>query len=330
LQHGGGRLDSFEPPSPIDDSAPPDPFEPEIFVAVIPRARMLYDSGVVVSPDHRLLGDVSWEGESLVPAPQYHPIMSKLFLPRVKHLPGRVAVISSVKPDNYYHWMFDILPRFGIVQRGGLVPDCYVVNATTQFQKDSLKALNIPPERILSPTANTHIEADELIIPSLIGPVLAMSPQLQACQYLRSTFLETVKTRKPYRAIYITRADAGSRRVLNEADIRKVLMDNGFEVISLSNVPFLEQIQLFADARIIVGPHGAGFTNAVFCQPGSVLIEFMPERRKVDCFERMARLIGMRYCSIVSKESAISNAGVSNHDHTVDKAELSRLIRQFS
>ena len=86
-------------------------------MAVIPRGRSLYDCGVIVSPDHRLLADVSWEGYGVIPEPQNHPAMYKLCLPPIQHIRGRVAVITSIEPNNYYHWMFDILPRFELVQR---------------------------------------------------------------------------------------------------------------------------------------------------------------------------------------------------------------------
>jgi capsular polysaccharide biosynthesis protein len=226
--------------------------------------------------------------------------------------------------------MFDILPRFELVQRSGLIPDYYLINTTAQFQKDSLQVLNIPSHQILSPTHSTHIEADELIVPSLPGPVFNVTPQPRACRYLRSTFLQSARARTPHRALYITRADASDRRVINEAEIREEVIANGFEIVSLSNVPFLQQVEIFSDAKIIVGPHGAGFTNAVFCQPGSALIEFLPQWRKIDCFERLARFVGMEYRSIEGVRRGDSSAQVSESDYTVDRAALRGLLRQFT
>jgi hypothetical protein len=330
MRRGVGDYISLQPPSLVNNTKPSDPFQPERFVAVVPGGRVLYESGVVITPDHRLLADVSWHGHDLISQPKYHPAMHKLSLPPVKYVAGRLAVISSVMPYNYYHWMVDILPRLRTLQSSGLVPDYYFINATTQFQKDSLKALNITTDRILCPTGDTHIEADELIIPSLPGPAFEMTPQLEACEYLRSTFLQKDRTRKPHRAIYITRNDAKIRRVINEAEIREEVIDNGFEIVSLSDVPVLEQIEMFAEARIVVGPHGAGFTNAIFCQPGSVLIEFLAEGWQIVSIQRLARLCGMTYHSIVCKESGISNGQPASHDHTVDRVELRKLLRQYS
>jgi len=323
---GGSSCLNLAPASATGATASPDFFQPERFVAVIPRARVLYESGVVVSPDHRMLADVSWEGRGAISEARRHPVMRRLSLPPIEHVTGRVAVMSSVSADNYYHWIFDVLPRFGALEESGLVPDRYIVNTTTQFQRDSLNVLNIVSDRIINPSSTTHIEADELIIPSLPGPPYHMSPQLSACAYLRSTFLRSERAHKPHRAIYITRADAGTRRVVNEAEVREEMIDNGFEVVSLTNVPFLKQVELFAEARIVVGPHGAGFTNAVFCAPGTVLIEFMPERWGVDCFERLARLVGITYRSIKGTEASVPD---DSHDHSVDCAELRRVLRQF-
>ena len=77
-----------------------------------------------------------------------------------------------------------------------------------------------------------------------------------------------------------------------------------------------------------MGPHGAGFTNAVFCQPGSVLIEFVPAGYRVDCFERLARLVGLEYHAIVGTKGSVSNGGGYSSDYTVDKAALTNLLRE--
>ena len=115
----------------------------------------------------------------------------------------------------------------------------------------------------------------------------------------------------------------------NEAEIRDEVIANGFEILSLSKVPLLQQVEMFSEAEIIVGPHGAGFTNAVFCQPGSVLIEFLPQWHQIDCFERLARFVGIEYRSIEGVQRANSSAQISKSDYTVDRAALRTLLRQL-
>lgn len=58
---------------------------------------------------------------------------------------------------------------------------------------------------------------------------------------------------------------------------------------------FADQVQLFGEAEIIVGPHGAGFANAVFAQPGATLIELFSPHYINGCFWALANACGHRY-----------------------------------
>ncbi len=40
---------------------------------------------------------------------------------------------------------------------------------------------------------------------------------------------------------------------------------------------FEEQMELFYSAAVVVGQHGAGFSNAIAMRPGSTLLEVLPE-----------------------------------------------------
>ncbi len=329
FKHGDGLYMEFERELASSTQSSVQQSSSDIFVAVIPNGRTIYNSGAVITPDHKLLADVSWEDLALDEFRlMSHPLMNRRKFPRNQHISGSVAIITSYMPDNYYHWLFDILPRFDILSKSKLVPDRYLVNAGLPFQRESLSFLNIPARKILTPTMGTNFEFDELIIPSLPGPALDRSPRPQefSCRFLRSAFLDGVATGPPCRALYITRADAGARRVINEPEVQEVLRQYGFEVVSLTGIPFLRQVALFSEARIIVGAHGAGFANAVFCQPGSRLVEFMPETRPVDCFERLARIIGMKYDSIIGRPD---DAAGQSGDHMIDIPVLRDLLSQL-
>ena len=99
----------------------------------------------------------------------------------------------------------------------------------------------------------------------------------------------------PTRRLYISREDATSRRIINEKDLVKELVLHGFEVVTLSGMSFAHQVRLFNEAEIIVGPHGAGFTNAVFAQPGATLIELLSPNWMHGCFWALASACGHRY-----------------------------------
>ena len=41
----------------------------------------------------------------------------------------------------------------------------------------------------------------------------------------------------------------------------------------MSNLSFLEQVSLFRNASKIVGLHGGGFANIIFCNPKTLVLE---------------------------------------------------------
>ena len=308
-----------------------DEADPKLFVAEIPRGRSLYSCGAIVAPDHKLLADVSWQTFALdpnKPSPLYHFAMRKLYLPKVHYIRGSAAVLASVQSNNYYHWMFDILPRLDILRRSGLTPDYYIVNTDASFQRESLNLLNIPSTKIVNPTAHRHIQADNLIVPSLPGPIFGTTMQAQPCEFLRSSFLAPGDKKAPYRLLYISRSDSKTRRLINEPEVLGMIMPLGFDVLTLAGMSFAKQVELFSQARIVIGPHGAGFSNVVFCQPGAVLIEILPKGRSVDCFEKVAGFVGLDYRAIASEVHPAPGKPCDTDDHYVDIAELGRMVHR--
>lgn len=82
----------------------------------------------------------------------------------------------------------------------------------------------------------------------------------------------------PTRRLYLTR-DSGSspRFVENEAEVRRLFAQAGFESVDPGRLGFRDQIELFASAKTIAGSHGSAFANMIFAAPGARIIDLMPE-----------------------------------------------------
>lgn len=70
--------------------------------------------------------------------------------------------------------------------------------------------------------------------------------------------------------IVILRRD--SHRSL-QADILAFLLKQGFCPVILEELEIQEEINLFAGAEIVIGNHGSGLSNIVYCSPGTRVIE---------------------------------------------------------
>jgi len=106
--------------------------------------------------------------------------------------------------------------------------------------------------------------------------------------------------------IYISRADADQRHVRNEAAVESLLNEFGFESHVLSDLAVSEQVHLFSRAEIVVGPHGAGFTNLIFSEDPSV-IELFPESRIKPFFYALAAELGYEYEYIICGDDGDAN-----------------------
>ncbi|MGD1917686.1 MAG: glycosyltransferase 61 family protein [Pleurocapsa sp.] len=285
---------SLEQPAPIQGKLP--------FVVTIPQGRswiapqknswIICDALAIMTPDNYLLGDLSRHYPWFLPECPYqerkeHSIFELDNIPPVEKIEGKVAVLSSLAGHVYYHWMFDLLPRIELIRRSKIKLseiDCFIVNSLSKpYQKETLELLNIPKNKILESDRHSHIQATELIVPSFPGYMDWIPPGTM--QFLRQTFLpqvNLVKT-KANQKIYISRAKARNRQLINEPEVNQLLTSQGFKTIFLEEMSVLEQVAVFANAEVIVAPHGSGLTNLVFCSPNTKVVElFSPNYQRTD------------------------------------------------
>ncbi len=69
----------------------------------------------------------------------------------------------------------------------------------------------------------------------------------------------------------------GPTRMISSFDaVQALLSQEGFETVSLEGMSPSDQILLFQSAEFVVGAHGAGLANLLFCEHGTKVIELMP------------------------------------------------------
>lgn len=195
---------------------------------------------------------------------------------------------------NYYHWLFDFLPRLGLVlARPDLAGQPLIVGQPpASFETATLAHLGIGPERLRAIPQGTAASFTRLAVPDL-GTVDAV-PHAETIAWLKATFV--AKPGRTGRRLWLTRKEASTRRVVNEDEVLAALAPLGIEPFEAASLSVSEQAQAFAEAELVVGPHGAAFANLVFCRPGTRVIEIMPGRHKqLGYFPQIARACGLAH-----------------------------------
>ncbi|NEO53179.1 MAG: DUF563 domain-containing protein [Okeania sp. SIO3B5] len=281
---------------------------PATFVAIIPEGRFWIDetnfqTAIITSEnpenqESKILGDVSPKFPILSPdSPENHPSKHSIFslqiLPQIQNIEGTVAVLSGIFNNNYFHWMFDILPIIKLLHQSGINfndIDKFLINYQLPFQQETLKILDIPEAKIIDTQKHQHIQATKLIVPSFPASV-AWMPKW-ACDFLRKEFLPPSGNTETIDRIYISRKQANNRRIINEDEIIKFLTKFGFQSVTLESMSVTAQASLLANAKVVISPHGGGLTNLVFCHPGTKVIEIFSPNYIYSCYWLISNLVG--------------------------------------
>ena len=264
----------------------------------------------VITSDNQLIGDLSPESPALSPNhpdkhPSKHSLLSRKNLPEVTYVDGNVVVLLGILNNIYFHWLFDILPRIHLLKKSHLNwenIDYFLVYNHQPFQVETLALLGVEEHQILAPeiSEDLHLQAHNLIVPSFPGTVAWMPPW--ACQFLRDLFPEETNPRvKPRKRIYIRRDRSASRRLINEEEVIQFLKPLGFIPYRLELLSVQEQARLFAEAEIIVSPHGSGLSNLVFCQKNTQVIEIFSPFYVYPCYWLVSNLVDLQYYYVVGE-----------------------------
>ena len=103
----------------------------------------------------------------------------------------------------------------------------------------------------------------------------------------------------PSHLLFVSRGDTPLRRLKNEAELITELLDFDFEFFVPKSDDHKSQIEAFRSARIVVAVHGAGLTNLLFCQPGTLVIELFPANKIKSTYCWLAVQLGLRYRAVI-------------------------------
>jgi capsular polysaccharide biosynthesis protein len=115
-----------------------------------------------------------------------------------------------------------------------------------------------------------------------------------------------------------------------------MLDEFGFKTIELGSLSFAEQVSLFASAKVIIGPHGAGLANLVFCRKGTTVIELFADDYVFPLYYDLANKVELKYdyliCSSDAKATNVKQGMKLNMYVDLDrlKPKLESLLELYS
>lgn len=194
--------------------------------------------------------------------------------------------------NNIYHWLAAMLPLALVLHEQTDLP-LYLPRGGPRFTRDSLELLGLA-DRCRELEEGIY-RCESLTIATIPGHGIDR-PSPRHVQRVRRALLERLEfDHGARRRLYVSRGDAGDRRVLNEDEVVGALAELGFERVILGELPLPAQLRLFAEAEVVIGAHGAGLANAVVAPEPAWVIELVGDKVVNPMYAALASIIGARY-----------------------------------
>ncbi|MCC7250360.1 glycosyltransferase 61 family protein, partial [Hyphomicrobium sp.] len=237
---------------------------------------------------------------------------------------------------NYYHWLLEYLPRLSVLDRypeydhlpllidAGLHPNLIAALERITLKRrplvelesgrcHALRKLVVPSSLVKTPfeyRPGARVFDDDVIIPPA------------AIDFLRRVFAPLMAPAgTASRRIYVPRRGAKYRELINEPEIMAFFEREGFEVVYPEKLSFEEQVRVFSEAAMIVGPSGAGMTNILFAprEATTLMLSFRDDSVDVPylVFANLAQALGQEMVFVLGEPVANATGIAYQSDYVV-------------
>ena len=253
--------------------------------------------GIVFLPDGRVTHQTAWATEQIIATEAYQ---KKWHGPEIFKR-GNYSTLILYWGLGYYHWFNDVLSTLhGSLEMMPqdtifLMPQGFEKGYGGSFYLKTLLALGIARDRVMEFDGR-----ESWTLENFWWQPPAVHPDDQtpgAMQWIGQQIVQSVsveQAEKPVR-IYISRTLPSARVIANEEELLPGLLEMGFQICHLEKMSFEKQVRLFRNAEVVVGPHGAGFTNLIFSKPGTSLVEILAEGHERRCYWTLSGELGHHY-----------------------------------
>jgi FkbM family methyltransferase len=220
---------------------------------------------------------------------------------------------------NYYHHLVEYMFTLYLAEETFRLGEMKLLTLepTQRFQKEIFDYLGIGAEAIVPLPMFTAAKCAEVTVFPRAFQRGGVAKDPGVFEWIRKRFVQDVVA-APERKIYVARQRAKVRKLANEPELVSMLKDLGFEAVFLEDLSFADQVRLFSEAKVIMGPHGAGLANMVFANPGATVVELAPDGklRRRPYFENLAAGASHHYHRLVGSAGGweVPEFSIAQHD----------------
>jgi len=211
---------------------------------------------------------------------------------------------------NYYHWLIIYLPRLLLARKYADISNLRIVvnKSLKSFERETLALLGVDGQ--LLPVGDDEvIRPRATLVPSLLVSNTVVHPVVP--QLLQDAFPR--RRISSCKRVYLSRQDARTRQLTNEAELTALLGRYGFERHVPASLSFQEQIDLCYGAEALVAVHGAAMTNLIFCPPAAQVFEIYTPHHQSTFMYMLSRLSKRKHHFVPARNAMFGKDGHPLH-----------------
>ena len=241
-------------------------------------------------------------------------------------LDGVHALLTSSEPINYGAWLIRVFPKIhnlrqvGAFETGRML--CFI---DRPWQTSLLGWMGVSLDRVVHQRLDQHYRVETLVVPTWPSRGKFLDAGILA--YIAQTRQRVLREAgpSPGKMIYVSRlgwrgaAEPGAttiRAFAQEAELIDRLAALGIEGFSPEEHDFAETLEVFSKARFVIGPQGSGLFNAIFCRPGTPVVEIAHLPYFARGHANLFLSAGLRYMVVVGADPELGQHGA----HAIHRA----------
>ena len=291
-----------------------------LYFCVLRDGRVVSPPVAVINRHNDIFGDISidWRHPRT-----NHKYRGWKFVRPPLHLSGKSLCLASTGAETFFHLLFDSLGRLWIAEKAGFRIqefDHLIVQQDTPLLRRFLEIFGAGSSRLVDLSKVRHVRCENLFIASYQSAMGHYHPGFLDWLRSRTQNRSRSEAGSSEKILFLSRAQAGSRRLLNEEDIERAFPLKSIHRVSLEKYTLEEQFDLFHQAAAVVAPHGGGLSHLAWARPGLPVLELFPKGFFNACYWDLSSAVDGRYGAI--EGVSFGTGAPANRDFTISPGIL--------
>ena len=252
-----------------------------------------------------------------------------------------IMVVNNFS-NNYYHAIYEFLIRFEIINELKTIPK-EIPLLVDQIIRDIpqlyeiFKIANTAGRNVIWIEKDQFYHIEQLYYISQINIVPSVAKNIYSVglsdfgydyemilSFTNKLLLNQDKSGSYPHKVFLSRK--GHARAYNEKEILPIIKSHGFTIVQTEKYSFAQQMKMFNNEEIIVGPTGAAITNTIFCKLSAKIVCFTVGDENLPIFPTGAYIRGVRMVYL----KGIQHGKYSQYAYTIDPIALNDMLIEVS